>query len=1174
MFLKALQIRGFKSFANRTDLELMPGITVVVGPNGSGKSNLVDALAWVLGAQGARTLRGERMEDVIFSGSPARQALGRAEVTLTIDNSAGLIPVDLPEISLGRCLFRSGESRYTLNGENVRLLDLTELLSDSGVGRQLHTIVGQGQIDGVLLSRPEDRRVTIEEAAGVLKHRKRRERALRRLEIVEADLVRLFDVARELNRQIRPLERQVEGARRHEDLAAEARLLALWEAGERIRLRRADDCRAGEAAAAARTALGEARAQEEAAAAECAEREEEVSAVATRAEVARSLSDRAERSTARVAALGEIASERARAMRGRLHALAEAEAAPDAGVADREALAAELAAVVTGEQSLAERLSSQDDAERRHRAAESALEAAWRAAGLDGDDRRGALEAQHAALLAARDRASAETARAEERHGVLETRLAQLADGAEDLRSEIERLDAAAAPLAERLTRVESLRRRAEDETASLVESQRRWTSEAASHRARAESLEASLAEGVGAKAARGALTDRFGFLPRVRDVLMVERGAELAVAAALGHVLGAVLLPGGDAAAAVGVVKGVTDGSLSLGVAPDDRAPAGPAVDPAALGVLSLLELIRPLHGEYRWMVEALLRRHAAPCYLARSPQQALALSKAHPDLVFVTAEGDRFEGGLLAVRSPQRGAATDPALAAAEARRSAETAARRGKEVAAQLARREEELVRLRDEEAALGRELAESDALLTAQADVLMRSEASDADLRRERATLDAQLGELRRALVADGERLAELERLRDTEGETASQEERERLQHQRRTLESEGEALRRQALALEAERARAEERRRVLTERLAEFDRAESEGAGLRAEAAAQRVAVEAALPRLGDLADVARALGSEAARRRDHARGDLARLQGERDDLLGRLGVARTRRRDLQGGLQSLLEAEQSARLDVAEARLRLEASEEAPRRELGASVEDALGAVLPEGTEPSAVAGRLDAVERELRRIGPVNPLALEEFEVLKERRDLLTRELEDVNAAKRDILKVVHEVDRKISEILTSAYADVARHFADLFALLFPGGEGRVVLTKPEDVLETGIEIEARPSGKSLKRLSLLSGGERSLAALAFLFAVFRARPSPFYVLDEVEAALDDINLHRFCSLLREFRRDSQILVVTHQKRTMEVADILYGVSLGKDATSRVLAQRISDLDLSEDLV
>ena len=1174
MFLKALQIRGFKSFANRTDLELMPGITVVVGPNGSGKSNLVDALAWVLGAQGARTLRGERMEDVIFSGSPARQALGRAEVTLTIDNSAGLIPVDLPEISLGRCLFRSGESRYTLNGENVRLLDLTELLSDSGVGRQLHTIVGQGQIDGVLLSRPEDRRVTIEEAAGVLKHRKRRERALRRLEIVEADLVRLFDVARELNRQIRPLERQVEGARRHEDLAAEARLLALWEAGERIRLRRADDCRAGEAAAAARTALGEARAQEEAAAAECAEREEEVSAVATRAEVARSLSDRAERSTARVAALGEIASERARAMRGRLHALAEAEAARAAGGAAPGGRAPPRAPGGPGGPPPGAAGGRPAPADRRHRAAESALEAAWRAAGLDGDDRRGALEAQHAALLAARDRASAETARAEERHGVLETRLAQLADGAEDLRSEIERLDAAAAPLAERLTRVESLRRRAEDETASLVESQRRWTSEAASHRARAESLEASLAEGVGAKAARGALTDRFGFLPRVRDVLMVERGAELAVAAALGHVLGAVLLPGGDAAAAVGVVKGVTDGSLSLGVAPDDRAPAGPAVDPAALGVLSLLELIRPLHGEYRWMVEALLRRHAAPCYLARSPQQALALSKAHPDLVFVTAEGDRFEGGLLAVRSPQRGAATDPALAAAEARRSAETAARRGKEVAAQLARREEELVRLRDEEAALGRELAESDALLTAQADVLMRSEASDADLRRERATLDAQLGELRRALVADGERLAELERLRDTEGETASQEERERLQHQRRTLESEGEALRRQALALEAERARAEERRRVLTERLAEFDRAESEGAGLRAEAAAQRVAVEAALPRLGDLADVARALGSEAARRRDHARGDLARLQGERDDLLGRLGVARTRRRDLQGGLQSLLEAEQSARLDVAEARLRLEASEEAPRRELGASVEDALGAVLPEGTEPSAVAGRLDAVERELRRIGPVNPLALEEFEVLKERRDLLTRELEDVNAAKRDILKVVHEVDRKISEILTSAYADVARHFADLFALLFPGGEGRVVLTKPEDVLETGIEIEARPSGKSLKRLSLLSGGERSLAALAFLFAVFRARPSPFYVLDEVEAALDDINLHRFCSLLREFRRDSQILVVTHQKRTMEVADILYGVSLGKDATSRVLAQRISDLDLSEDLV
>jgi chromosome segregation protein len=1013
VFLKSLTLRGFKSFADKTVLEFEPGVTVVVGPNGSGKSNLVDAVAWVLGAQGPRTLRGGRMDDVIFAGTPERSALGRSEVSLTIDNTAHLLPIDFTEVTLTRTLFRDGDSEYQINGVPCRLLDIQELLSDTGIGRQQHVIVGQGQLDEVLTSRPEERRAVIEEAAGVLKFRKRRERAERRLEATEGNLLRLNDLVREVSRQLRPLQKQADAARRYGGVEAELRAIRLYLAGHEIagrqtRLERLHDARTEH-------------------------------------------------------------SEKERAVVGRLREL-------DTGVLDIEHSLTAL-----GHDDVAEVLVRAEKVRERARGLRALLAEKMR--GLDRE------------LAAAAD------------EGVVETLVAD----ADALRRDLADVDEEALTLAPQLAGIERAEQElfsARDEharddsdvvasgvaaeEARLAEVDERWRNaetEAARSRARVDALDLALGE---ARTAAGAetLADLDGVAGPLADHLELEPGTETAVAVALGDALQAVLLE--DSETARGALERVKSGDTAALVLVVDEFPdtsPAPSIPAGARAIAECVQARRPWLGV---LVERLLR---GVVLVDGDWRTALDVALAHPDLVVVTRDGDRLGGA-----GPWRvGDDSRPAVTQATLDEAASDAA------AAETARATAEAAR------------AEADANLIAarsrQVDARAQHEAAGEELRRRAAEVTEQRRALEVRAAALEERRAGLARRLDGVDARLSQ----------RDATTQAEAERRRATLSNRDRAYREVARRLDTS-LGEID---------------------ALHERLSER----RRLQSEA-----------ARTSGERLDAL------RAERGGLEQELAETREKLNRSEIDEAETRMRLENAIEKLRTDFDCEPAVALDAPQPEVPEGTTLAARARELERELRLLGPINPLALQEHDALAERHTFLQQQLDDVKESRRELMRVIRAVDREIVTVFRTAYDDVAEHFGALFATLFPGGSGRLELTEPDDLLNTGIEIEARPSGKNVRRLSLLSGGERSLTALAFLFAVFRARPSPFYLLDEVEAALDDVNLHRFLDLVDEFRNEAQLVIVTHQKRTMEAGDILYGVSMPPGGSSKVVSQRVDE--------
>jgi chromosome segregation protein len=963
MFLKSLTLKGFKSFAEKTTLEFEPGVTVVVGPNGSGKSNLVDAVAWVLGAQGPRTMRSGKMDDVIFAGTPQRQALGRCEVTLTIDNTTGLLPIDFTEVSLTRTLFRTGESEYSLNDVPCRLLDIQELLSDTGIGRQQHVIVGQGQLDTVLNSSAAERRGIIEEAAGILKFRKRKERAERRLISTEANLLRLNDLLREVRRQLTPLQRQAEAAQKHGGVASELRAIKLHLAGHQI------------------------------------------AGYQTRLERLRD--ERADLDT------------RDTDLRTRLRTLDDA--------------------VIDAEHSLTA-LGGEGVSDWFVRV-ESLRERARGLAALVAEKRRG-LERE---LAAAAD------------EGVVETLVADQVG----LRNELSSLDSEVDALTLPGTDAQIAADTAETTLGAAEERWRVAEGDAARARARADTMQQQLNE-ARADSASVELDSVDGVVGPVINHLEIEAGAEAAVAAALGEAMRAVVVRAGDAAREAVERLHAGDARALVLVVHPDRTPSMLPVDVPA-GARAVSDLVST---SVPGLSDALTRLLARTVLVA-DWRTALDLVLDHPDLVAVTADGDRLGGdGVWNV-----GGASTPVITQAALDEALEQAS------AADVARAESQRT-VESARAALG----------AARAAELRRAAVEE-----RRAVLAARLGEVEARLAA-----------RDPETNAAAE-------RQRMSL-------------LERDSAFA-----TLARRLADH-----------------RAAVDALHDRLRE-------------RRRRQA--DAARSSAEQLETL------RTERAELEKGLGEVRERQSRAEIDDAESRIKLEGTIDALRAEFDVEPAVALDAPAPSVPEGTTLAGRARELERELRLMGPINPLALEEHRSLEERHEFLSGQLEDVRNSRKELNRVVRAVDVEIVRVFEQAFADVSEHYTQLFATLFPGGQGRLLLTEPENLLETGIEIEARPSGKNLRRLSLLSGGERSLAALAFLFAVFRARPSPFYLLDEVEAALDDVNLHRFLDLVHEFRDEAQLVIVTHQKRTMEAGDILYGVSMPPGGSTRVVSQRVSDV-------
>ncbi|WP_285313429.1 chromosome segregation protein SMC [Pseudarthrobacter sp. fls2-241-R2A-168] len=1190
MHLKSLTVRGFKSFASATTFEFEPGVTAVVGPNGSGKSNVVDALAWVMGEQGAKTLRGGKMEDVIFAGTSGRPPLGRAHVSLTIDNTDGALPIEYSEVTISRTLFRAGGSEYAINGASCRLLDIQELLSDSGLGREMHVIVGQGQLDRVLHATPEDRRGFIEEAAGILKHRRRKERTVRKLEAMQANLQRLTDLTGEIRRQLTPLGKQAEVARRAQRVQfdvrdARARLLAddLVQLQQALEQDVADEAALKTRRAAVEQELEAGRRQQAAL--------EQLAAEATpKLNAARDTWYRLTASRERLRSLGSLAQERSRL----LGSTEPAPAGRDPEQLERQAARvreelAELERHIMDKRSALETASAaKTDAEAAALAEDKRLTAVLRAAA----DRREGLARLAGQVAAARSRvesAQAELgrlresqsaglerrARAQSEFTALENQVAGVEEGEESLDAEYE---AASEALDDVLQDISSL-------TAAVSEGIRKRDALAA----RLDALRLGLTRKDGAGHVLQAGLE--GVLGTLAAELTVEPGFESAIAAALGEASEAVLVQDGETAATVvQVLKDDDAGRASLLLA-SAGAMSGAADRPPSLpeGAVWAASLITNAGG-FGPAVGSLLAGTAVVADI----EAAAHVVSAHPAITAVTRAGDIFTAV-----SVTGGSAKAPSLLEVQA--AVDDAEGRLSAVTAELERSRFALA---------GAEARRSGAQERADA-ALDRLHESDARL----AAVAERLGHLNsvlRSAVGESERLAAS--LARAEENVAAEEEAlaavaARLAAaQEAPLEQEPSTEHRDALAAAASAARAAEvearlslrsaeeqlaatRNRVSSlERAAAAERRAREEAAERARrrraqakrAAAVGAAVELALRYMDVSVDLARHERDLAEENREQRDRELLHLRTTNDTFARELAeLTDNVHRD------ELARAQQLARIEALESRSidELGITPDALVADYGPNVPvpvpaeesgdkwaalrapvDAGGTEIVEGKPyvREEQEKRLRKAERDLASLGRVNPLALEEFAALEERHQFLSTQLEDLKASRKDLLDIIKEVDDRVQRVFTEAFEDTQAQFIRVFARLFPGGEGRLVLTDPADMLTTGIEVEARPAGKKIKRLSLLSGGERSLTAVALLVAIFKARPSPFYVMDEVEAALDDTNLGRLITIFEELRESSQLIVITHQKRTMEVADALYGVTMRGDGVSTVISQRL----------
>ncbi|MFC4493983.1 chromosome segregation protein SMC [Streptomyces ovatisporus] len=1196
MHLKSLTLRGFKSFASATTLRFEPGITCVVGPNGSGKSNVVDALSWVMGEQGAKSLRGGKMEDVIFAGTTGRPPLGRAEVSLTINNNDGALPIDYSEVTITRIMFRNGGSEYQINGDTCRLLDIQELLSDSGIGREMHVIVGQGQLDGVLHADPMGRRAFIEEAAGVLKHRKRKEKALRKLDAMQANLARVQDLTDELRRQLKPLGRQAAVARKAQVIQADLRdarlrLLAddLVTLREALKSEVADEAALKERKDAVEARLKEALRRE-------ADLEQQV----------RTLTPRLERAQQTWYELSQLA-ERVRGTIGLAdQRVQHAKAAPveerrgrDPEDMEREAARireqeAELeAALEAAERALDDTVAHRAELERQLHEEERRLKDVARTIA----DRREGLARLHGQVNAARSRASSaqsEIDRLTAARDEAQERAAAAREEYEALQAEVDGLDQDDEELA---GQHETAKRELADAEAALSAAREAVTT-VERERAATSARHEALALGLRRKDGTGALlaaTDRLtGLLGPAAELLTVTPGFEVPLAAALGVAADAVAVADTSAAAdALRLLRKDDAGraALLLGSGAgealrsqsSEAAHVGPQDEEGPRAAAQFVRGPEALMPAVRTLLRDLL--------LVETLEDAEELVRSRPGVVAVTAEGD-----LLGAHFAQGGSAGAPSLLEAQA--AVDEAAAKLGELAGRHTELSEEQERARTrrrecaarvEELGARRSAADKEKSHVAGRLGTLSGQARGAAGEAERTA--AAVAKAEAALVRANEEAEELaERLAVAE-EAQDEADDEPDTSLRDRLSADGANARQTEMEARLQVRTHEERVKSLAGRADSLDRAARAEREARARAEQRRA-------RMRHEAEVAGAVASGTRQLLAHVEASLSRAEEEREaaghaksERERALVAERNEGRELKDELDKLTDSMHRGEVLGAEKRMRIEQLETKALEELGVEPAGLVGDYGPDQLVPPSPPAegeelpedpehprnkpvpfvraeqekRLKAAERAYQKLGKINPLALEEFAALEERHQFLSEQLEDLKKTRTDLLQVVKEVDERVEQVFTEAFHDTAREFEGVFSRLFPGGEGRLVLTDPDNMLTTGVDVEARPPGKKVKRLSLLSGGERSLTAVAMLVSIFKARPSPFYVMDEVEAALDDTNLQRLIRIMEELKDSSQLIVITHQKRTMEVADALYGVSMQGDGVSKVISQRLS---------
>jgi chromosome segregation protein len=1146
MYLKTVKVVGFKSFADRTRLEFRPGVGVVVGPNGSGKSNLVDAIHWVMGTQAPTSLRTGKMEDVIFAGTATRPALNRAEVTLIFENTGRELPLDLNEVAITRRLYRDGSSDYEINGAGCRLLDIQELLSDSGVGRHQHVIVNQGQVESVLSASPEEHRAIIEEAAGILKHKLRRERATRRLERTDEDVMRAQDIVGEIVRQMRPLKRQAQAADRHQQLADEVKGLTLFLAGKDLRTL---DARIGQASTEedqVRQASDEAKNE----AADLGEQLREVSARA--ATVGASLdrdsaaAARLETTVERLRRVAQVAQERHRTRRARVEGVSERlrDLEVEAGGLSKQVEAARVAE--------GEAVSSAEMAERRFRAADQEAASLTDQEGLGPEGALAVVTGDLRSLDAADERDQRELESVGQRVNILEAQLGHETDEVARLGREILSLDEGVSMAQRSYQSVAAVRRRHQRTWEESEAAERASRLEVVAAQARLEALTAAAA-GLADPIGRDMVAGAAGAMGTVAALLDVPAGWAAAVGAALGDWADAVAFE--DAAVMTGAVGGLkTSGRGGVGVVSNDSSSpirlAATRTTAADRGVEVLIDHLGPAADLM------LAARLLGDVVTVEGWKAGWRLVQSHPEVRAVTPEGDLITATGIRVANAE---GANPAMveaAAAECERAITEMARA--ESRNHTQRRQFESARSEERETL---EILEAtEAKLAGAVEAKARADRAVAELR---ASL-ARLMERKTALHSSiAEREVQRQRLTGAMASLQGADAKHvALLEERTALRSRLNESREIALTAWQDAAReassVQSRLVMLQDRLAvvraELDRGEGSPVS------------PAALLRLVDIESVARRAAEllriklEELRDRQHSERIMAReLSDSLANLRHRLSAAETRISEGRDRLARLA-------LEQTESRLRRESIAEALRREMDASAEEALAAPAPPTPFDGSLGELLASRQAELRRMGPVNPLAADEYRQLSERHDFMAAQLADLESSRHELRKVIKALDEEIEGQFQAAFEEVAAAYEQQFGLLFPGGRGRIRMSDPARPLSSGVEIEAQPLGKKIGRLSLLSGGERSLAALAFLFAVFKARPSPFYVLDEVEAALDDSNLRRFLRLVQAFRAESQLIIITHQQQTMEAADVLYGVTMEPGGSSKVIAKSLAD--------
>ncbi len=1168
MYLKSLTLKGFKSFADRAHMSFEPGLTVIVGPNGSGKSNISDAILWVLGEQSAKQLRGQAMEDVIFSGSSARQPVGVAEVTLVLDNSDHMLPVDFNEVAVTRRMYRSGESEYLINSSPCRLMDIQDILHDSGLGKDTHSIISQGKLDAILQSRPEERRALIEEAAGISKHKRRKERALRKIASMDEHLTRARDINREIGRQLKPLERQVDRARKHRELSERAHELTQILAVDELRRLQASwaDIESASREAAASLELSRYRVAEK-------ERELEKLQVMLE-EKGLFVGDLGEQRRHMQDVVGRIGSdmrlleEKGRNMVARL---SEMRGTLSGSEHQRRRVASELedierqldevrAALEIAQADVDELLPAADRLHARR------VELDEEISGLNRRQRDAQRVVDDSSLSLAKVRESLSNAELED--SMYASRLEQIEADAENVQASLEsrrgrveeldaliadarsRQDAAREDIQTARTALDALRRNESEARGRL--------SEVRSELSSLRKLDAKLGDS-SPLAARVAREHADSIDARLGDLIEAPKELEPLVESLLSSDIEAFVLNGREDLAAI--ARGIGSGDKSSGeallMARDVACPDGA---PGAAGY-RLVERLRVRDG-YGPVVSSLL----GGIYVVDDVEAALE-APVVSGVVYVTPDGCKVSsGGVVRI-----GTASDAGSGVLERKRRIRELEGLEPDLAAvfehcgtKVEEASSALEQSRAAESSIAGELARLDGERSSALSEIGRLEQSLSGALAERKQIERRREQAAEQVRAAQPKVDELTRKRDearSELEGLSSRIADATDELDRVRAEDAEAAGKLADA-KVRLAQSRERLRSLTVRQPELKgRLEGIDRRIRATEQASR-SLEVLRLRVDPLHNRYQALSERAmdwaARLRDQAsieEADSASLKKTIEDAKAEVVRAKAE-----------VEAANVSVNDARVARGKLEVKVENAVKAITADgqtvLEEAL--MLPAPEDRAAAERELAELARKINNLGPVNQVAFEEYERLKERADYVESQLADLESARHALTKITSAIDRKMRRQFLITFEKVDQNFREVFAMLFPGGQAHLEMTDPEHPADTGIEVVAQPRGKRITKMMLMSGGEKSLTALALLFAVYRTRTVPFYVLDEVEAALDDSNLSKLIGAINVLRESTQLLVVSHQRRTMEEADVLYGVSMQADGVSRVVSQKL----------